>query len=127
MASTAFPGEATFTLESVVCGHHVYKAIWTPQNAEHLGVAREDGNGHDHFAVRVFKNETGTVGHVPKEYSRMFHFFLMHCGRITCEVTGHRKKGHGLEVPCNYNLTGDKKMVMKARKIVEDIEKKNLS
>ena len=75
---------------------------------------------------RVFKNETGTVGHVPKEYSRMFHFFLMHCGRITYEVTGHRKKGHGLEVPCNYNLTGDKKMVMKARKIVEDIEKKNL-
>ena len=70
MASTAFPGEAVFTL---VHGHHVYKAIWTPQNAEHLGVAREDGNGHDHFAVRVFKNETGTVGYVPKEY--MSHDF----------------------------------------------------
>ena len=59
MASIAFPGEATFTLESVVHGHHVY--IIGP---------REDGNGHDHFAVRVFKNETGTVGHVTVECFR---------------------------------------------------------
>ena len=105
-------------------GHHIYKAIWTPQLAEHLGVSREDENAHDTYAVRVFKTDTGTVGHVPREYSRMFHFFLFHCGRISCEITGHRKKGHGLEVPCIYHLVGDKKLVRKARKIVKDIEKK---
>lgn len=117
--------EDTFTLESVIRGHHVYKAIWIPQHEELLGVAREDGNEHDHYAVRVFKSGTGTVGHVPREYSRMFYFFLQHCGIISCEVTGHRKKGHGLEVPCKYYLTGGEKMVMKAKEIVEDIVRKN--
>ena len=48
--------ESTFSLESVVRGHHIYKAIWTPQLAEHLGVSREDENAHDTYAVRVFKN-----------------------------------------------------------------------
>ena len=87
-------------------------------------MSREDGNVHDNYAVQVFKTGTGTVGHVPREYSRMFHFFLLHCGRISCEITGHRKKGHGLEVPCKYHLTGDKKLVKKAQKIVKDIKKK---
>ena len=118
--------EDTFTLESVIRGHHVYKAIWIPQHEELLVLPEKiDGNEHDHYAVRVFKSGTGTVGHVPREYSRMFYFFLQHCGRISCEVTGHRKKGHGLEVPCKYYLTGGGKMVMKAKEIVEDIVRKN--
>ncbi len=99
MASLVSPGEATLILDSVIRGHHIYKTIWTPETGEGLGVAREDGNGHDLFAVCELKSGT-TVGHVPREYSKMFHFFLFHCGRICCEVTGHRKLGKGLEVPC---------------------------
>ena len=121
MASDApLAGEDTFILDSVVGGNHVYKVIWNP---ERLGVAREDGNGHDSYAVCVFKSGTATVGHVPREYSRMCYFFLHHCGRISCEVISHRKKGDGLEVPCRYYLTGGQKMAIGAKK---DIAEKKL-
>ena len=56
-------------------------------------------------AVCVRKEGT-IVGHVPVEYSRIFYFFLLHNGRISCEVIGHQKHGKGLEVSCRYSLTG---------------------
>ena len=35
-----------------------------------------------------------------------------HGGTIGCEVTGHRKKGKGLEVPCKYSFTDQKKIML---------------
>jgi hypothetical protein len=37
-------------------------------------------------------------------------------GSTTAEVTGHRKFGHGLEVPCCYTFTGKPKYIKQAKK-----------
>ena len=42
-----------FQLDSVVCGHHVYKSIWTPADGEVLAVEVEVGNTEDQYAVAV--------------------------------------------------------------------------
>ena len=31
--------DAMFSYESIICGHHIYKDIWTPKIAEVLSVA----------------------------------------------------------------------------------------
>lgn len=120
------PGEAVLVVESVIRGHHIYKTMWTPVVGETLGVARETDNGHDHFAIAVMKASL-IVGHVPREYSRMFHHFLGHSGRISSEVTGNRRLGKGLEVPCIYTLIGEERMIVRAKEIVDKIKKRSKS
>ena len=93
------------TLESVIRGHHIYKQIWQSLVGEILTLEREEGNNHDKFAVSLVKDAT-VVAHVPREFSRVFWHFLRHGGTITCEVTGQRKRGKGLEIPCVYCFVG---------------------
>ena len=107
--------------DSAVRGHHIYKSTWTPFAGEVLSVNEEDGNEHDPYAVCVLKNEM-TVGHVPREVS--LYFFLRHGGTISCEITGHRKFGHGLEVPCCYKLSSKPKHIKKALQLLELKKKK---
>ena len=83
--------DAIFLYESVICGHHVYKRVWTPITAEILSVITDLANRHNHFAVAVLK-AGAIVGHVPKEVSRVFYevsrvfyFFLLHGGRINAD------------------------------------------
>ena len=92
----------------------MYKDVWTPTTGEILEVQRELGNERDRRAVCLLKSGT-IVGHVPREFSRLFWFFLGHDGRISCEVTGRRKHGKGLEVPCVYTISGLEKMVLKMK------------
>ena len=103
MASVGAGSDAIFLYESVIRGHHIYKRVWTPIIGEILSVAIDSANRHDRFAVAVLK-AGAIVGHIPKEVSRLFYFFLLHGGRVTCEVTGERKLGKGLKVPCIYKL-----------------------
>lgn len=107
---------------SVVRGHHVFKAIWTPYAGELLSVQEELDNEHDSYAVSVQKDGI-IVGHVPREVSRIFMFFIRHGGTIVCEVVGHRRLGKGLEVPCCYKLTGKPKHVKKALKLLHPPQK----
>ena len=108
---------AELTKESVVRGHHIYKSVWTPVVGQQLPVLREPGNPHDNRAVAVFLDGS-VIGHVPRELSKMFWFFLKHDGKITCEVTGRRKRGKGLEVPCLCTLKGSRGMVDRARELL---------
>ena len=103
---------SVYEKESVVRGHHIYKASWTPSIGEELPVQREDGNQHDDHAVAVMKNGD-IVGHVPRSLSRVSWFFLKRGGDITCRITGKRKLGVGLEVPCVYLYAGSVKMTRK--------------
>ena len=96
----------TFRIESTVRGHHVYNAAWSPYIGEELPVQREVNNIHDDFAVAVLKNGN-TVGHVPREISRVCWYFLHKSGsEMTCIVNGDRRRsevdGKGLVVPCMY-------------------------
>ena len=47
------PGDFSFSLESVIRGHHIYKTVWTPFTEEILTLAIEEGNENDPFAVAV--------------------------------------------------------------------------
>ena len=102
----------TFRIESTVRGHHVYKAAWSPYIGEELPVQREVNNIHDDFAVAVLKNGN-TVGHVPREISRVCWYFLHKSGsEMTCIVNGDRRSevdGKGLVVPCVYIFRGKQK------------------
>ena len=103
----------TFRIESTVRGHHVYKAAWYPYIGEELPVQREVNNIHDDFAVAILKNGN-TVGHVPREISRVCRYFLHKSGsEMTCIVNGDRRRsevdGKGLVVPCVYIFRGKQK------------------
>ena len=110
-------GDAIFWYESVICGHHVYKRIWTPTTAEILSLNTDPTNRHDRFAIAVLK-AGAIVGHVPRKLNRNFHFFFISGGKIMCEVTGKRKFGKGLELPCVYKFTGTEKNMTKVKKIL---------
>ena len=73
--------EFTYQVESVIRGHHIYKTVWTPFIGETLSLRIEDGNEQDSFAVAVIKNDD-IVGHAPRQFSRVFYFFLSHDGTI---------------------------------------------
>ena len=111
--SRAKDREAIFLYVSVIRGHHAYKAVWTPIVGEAVEVSCEPSNPYDGHAVCVTRDGS-TVGHVPRRIRRVFFTFLSEAGIITCEVTGRRKYGKGLEVPCFYKLTGKETIVKKA-------------
>ena len=81
----------------VVRGYHVYKPVRTPLLGEHPSVRPETGNNHDKYAVSVVKHGE-IVGNFPRELLRTVWHFILHGDHVTCEVTGKRKLGNGLEV-----------------------------
>ena len=89
--------EETFSIFSVVRGHHVYKSVRTPLLGERLSVRPKTGNNHDRYAISVVEHG-GIVGNLPCEILRTVWHFILHGGHVTCEVTGKRKLGNGLEV-----------------------------
>ena len=122
MAYTA--DDFAYEFSSIVRGHHVYKYVWTPSIGETLPLSADTGNELDACAVGVFK-ESVLVGHAPREVSRIFYYFLQHGGSISAEITGYRKFGYGLEIPCCYKLTGKPKYVKHAKKLLLKITHKN--
>ena len=105
-------------MDCVIRGHHVYKNIWTPFIGEVLHVEQEAHNDEDCFAVAIIK--TGKiVGHVPREISCLVWYFIEHDGTVSSEVTGHRRWGIGLVVPCRYTFCAKKKLIGKLRKKLE--------
>ena len=66
--------EAVYLQESVIRGHHIYKAVWNPVLGEVHILALEEGNEHDRFAVCVKRGDE-IIGHVPRELSsKVWHF-----------------------------------------------------
>ena len=111
----------TFQLSSVVRGHHVYKSIWTPNIGQVLENAAEVSNTEDSHAVAVLY-QGNTVGHMPREISKISWFFLMHGGDISCEIVGRRRRspipGKGLEVPCKYTFSRKPAFIKKLVKLL---------
>lgn len=111
--------DESYTLESVVRGHHVYMNHWTPAIGQILEVHQEEGNAHDRFAVATSRGES-VVGHLPIEFSKLAWYFLQHGGHIVCEITGSRRRSDvlnkGLVVPCTYTFSGKPKIMKRLRK-----------
>lgn len=119
MAEAAITG-FSISISSAVCGHHVSKHRWTPYLDEDLQTWQEHGNPEDRYAVVVGKEPTKsesvegrgvlTVGHVPREISKVCWYFIGRGGEIGCRITGSRRRSPlpqgGLEVPCTYKFIG---------------------
>ena len=111
---------------SAVCGFHVYKVVWTPTLHEVLQTRRELENREDRYAVCVLKTSAESqtiVGHVPRELSKLFWYFINNDGEVTCEIIGNRKRSQllqgGMEIPCVYRFVGKKKHIKKLRKMLK--------
>ena len=57
-------------LDSMICGHHIYKNIWTPFICEIFSVEQEAYNTADFFTVAIVKDDT-LVGYVFHKVSRL--------------------------------------------------------
>ena len=82
----------SFTLESVVHVHHIYKRIWTPMLGERLQIEIEEDDRNDARAVAIQKGGM-VVGHLSRETVKVVWYFLRQGGSGWCEITGRRKKG----------------------------------
>lgn len=103
---------ALFSFSSVVRGHHILKSVWTPFVGEELNLSREFDNPYDRFAVAVTKGGK-TVRRVPREVSRPVWKFIRDGGTVACRITGKRRRGKGLEVPCVYQCAAASNKLIK--------------
>ena len=103
--------EHTFT--DFLRGYHEYMDKWVPVTQETLIVKHEPDNTHDRHAMAAYKPDSCEVlGHVPRSYSRVFHYFVKRGGTVKAVVKGKRMNrglGNGLEIPVQYIFHGEKK------------------
>ena len=116
---------ATYSIESMVRGYHVYKAIWEAVDGEVLQCKREVNNRHDPFAVAVIKDNT-IVGHVARKLSAICSLFLRARGSIGCIVRGSKRYSYdlpqgGLEIPCTLIFSGEQSKIVKIKGLIKDI------
>ena len=122
---------SSFSFDSVIRGHHIYKDIWTPNVGENLTCRAEPGNIHNPYAVAVQHHDVDpdsvlTIGHVPHCISSVC--FLQR-GTIVCEVIGNRQYSvdlpqGGLEVLCCLIFTASEEDVGKVRRLLDLAPKK---
>ena len=70
MATFSSEDNETFSLDSIIRGHHVYKLHWIPVLGQELEVQAEPDNTHDPRAVATCL-DGNVVGHLPIEFSRV--------------------------------------------------------
>ena len=122
---------ASFTIEAMVRGYHVYRDVWHATMAEQLPCQREIGNVADPFAVAIVKSGA-IVGHVPRRISSVCSVFLRRNGSIVCCITGSRRYSAdlvqgGLEIPCTLTFEGSSALVLKAKALLQALsDKKNM-
>ena len=95
MASQCSSSTGTFSIRSVIRGHHIYKMVWTPYVGEELILKTEDTNLYDKHAVAAMKDDA-IVGHMPRSLSGISWFFLKSGGHITCVVFSQKWRSHNV-------------------------------
>ena len=61
---------------AAVRGYHYYKQFWKPVENEELHCYHEKYNLYDKFGIKTVHENGETVGHLPREISRVTKFFL---------------------------------------------------
>ena len=96
MAGAREDNMSEFSFTAAVRGFHVYRRVWLPPVGQRLSAEREHENIDDRFAIAV-REHGGTradevsrplVKHLPREFSKVLWYFLLHRGVIECEVIG---------------------------------------
>ena len=84
-----------------------------PSIGEKLVAKREFNNPMDKHAVK----DDETVGHLPREFSRIAWYFLARSEEISVEVIGRSKQlCGGMEIPCQLEFNCSNKTRMKRLK-----------
>lgn len=115
---------ASFEIEAMVRGYHIYKDVWSAVIDEEFPCKREDGNRFDPFAVAVCNSDM-VIRHVPRKISSVCSLYIRRGGEIHCRVTGSRRfsadlEQGGLEVPCLLIFQSDNSSYsLKAKKLLE--------
>ena len=101
--------------ETVIRGHHVYKAVWSPEIGKKLECyedTRKEAKDYDKHSVGIFKlsskeGKKTLVRHIPVELSSLIDYFLkiQETNRVIAEVTGKRKREVGLAVPAKFTAS----------------------
>jgi len=93
---------------SVIRGHHVYKAAWSPIIGESLARRKDDhkeAKEHDEYVVGTYlEADNKFVGHVPMEVSLLIFAFLKarHENKVQVKVTGSMGLENELVVPGSF-------------------------
>ena len=96
-----------YSHECQIRGFHIYRNVWEPKIGDIVQCRLEPENKRDPFAVAVV-NKDLVVGHLPREHSRVCHYFMVRGGFIHCTITGkYRNKGNGLKIPADLIFMGE--------------------
>lgn len=115
MAAVATATKIHFEFSCGLRGFHEYRISWIPEKDEVLAVQHEDGNQYDQYAVAAYKRDMShnkTVGHLPKEISRLVTFLLIHGAQISVRVVDEKYRRSllvqgGLEIPVKVTIIMD--------------------
>ena len=70
------------TIKSCVKGYHIYRTLWNCSPAgQEFECERESSNGSDRYTVVVTRNAE-TIGHIPRNISKVCSIFLRTGGSI---------------------------------------------
>jgi len=120
-----------FEFTGAVRGFHVYRKVWKPTEGQRLACFYESGNVFDPFAVKVCEeNCDKTIGHLPREISRITKFILDRGAIVTVQLTSNHYRRSplvqgGLEIKCKISVkthvTFNKKVLERYRSLVEEL------
>jgi hypothetical protein len=90
---------------AAVRGFHYYKQFWKPVENEELRCFHEKFNLYDKFAIKVVREDDKTVGHLPRELSRVTKYFLDRGASMYVKLSSHHYRRSplvqgGIEIPC---------------------------
>ena len=108
--------ETQHTFTAAVRGFHFYRRYWQPQEIEKLLCLHESGNLFERFAIKTVKEDGETVGHLPREVSRVTKYFLDRGITMHCELSSmHYRRSPlvqgGLEIQCQVVFKSPKTLL----------------
>ena len=97
--------ETCYTFTAAVRGYHYYRKSWKPKENEALRCLFEENNPYDRFAIKTVTSEGTTVGHLPREISRITKFFMDRGAVFSVQLTSrHYRRSPlvqgGMEIAC---------------------------
>ena len=101
--------EKHIELHLAIRGFHYYRKYWRPNTDEKLIWIHDQENVFDMFVIKTCLEDGLTVGHLPREVSRICKFLLDRGTSITAELTSTIYRfsplvNGGLEIPCKINV-----------------------
>lgn len=95
--------------DAAIRGFHFYRNYWKPKANEKLLCSYERDNPFDVFAIRTCNDDGDTVGHLPRELSRVTKFLLDRDAVVSAVLTSSTYRRSplvqgGLEIPCKVSV-----------------------